>query len=201
MYQRQVFNRYLTDSEESQLFGTIAKFGSPLARRDYAWMKLCRETGLRVSPLSRLIVQDAKQALRAKHLVVRGETNKAGKTYEIFLNTTARQMLHRLLRLRREQGFAEIPEDPLIVSRNHRAMSVRSFQARMKHWCEQAQLTLKASPHWLRHTYAKRIIERSSSQNPLCMVQHALGHSDINSTAVYTFPDREEYEAAIEAAR
>jgi site-specific recombinase XerD len=201
MYQRQVFNRYLTEKEEAQLFQTVRKFGSVLARRDYAWMMLARQTGLRVSPLSQLTLEDAKEALLDGHLQVRAETNKGEKPYAVYLNRTARKMLGRLIRIRREMGAPEMPDSPLIMSRNHHRMSVRGLQNSMAVWVKEARLKVKATPHWLRHTFAKRLVERSTARNPLVIVQHALGHSDINSTAIYTFPDRCELEAAMEAAR
>lgn len=201
MYQRKVFNRYLTEVEERKLFRAVGQYGSALARRDLAWMKLIRQTGLRVTPLSRLTVKDAVEALASGKLRIRAETNKGRRGQEITVTRKLAPTLRQLLKVRRDMGYAEIPEEPLIMSRNHKPLSPRSFQARLRYWSRQAGLTAAVSPHWLRHTFAKRIIRRSTSTNPMPIVQHALGHADINSTAVYAWPDREELEAAIEAAQ
>jgi site-specific recombinase XerC len=70
----------------------------------------------------------------------------------------------------------------------------------MAHWREHTGLPVEASPHWLRHTLAKRIIARSTARNPLGVVQHALGHHSLNSTGIYTAPDRDELARALEEA-
>jgi len=201
MYQRKVFERYLTEKEEARLFSTIRKFGGVLARRDYAWMMLARQTGIRVTPLSLLTVADARLALTDGHLQVRPETNKGQRAYTVYLNKTAQQMLRQLLAVRRELGYPEASDEPLIMSRNHQGISVRALEVAMRRWVDLAELKVKATPHWLRHTLAKRIMDKSTARNPLGIVQHALGHADLNSTAIYTFPDRSELEAALEAAR
>jgi integrase len=75
----------------------------------------------------------------------------------------------------------------------HEHMSVRSFQARMKHWASLADLPDGVSPHWLRHTRGVNIIRRSRGNNPLKVAQLALGHASIASTGIYTQMSREEF--------
>jgi integrase len=73
------------------------------------------------------------------------------------------------------------------------AMSVRSYQARIKLWAGAAGLDQRISPHWLRHTRAMNIIRRSRASNPLDIVKQALAHQSIASTGIYTRMAREEY--------
>ena len=202
MYDRKVFERYLRPDEERQLFATVAQYADVLAQRDLAWMRLLRQTGIRVGSLAGLTVDDARQALREKRLQVRGEHSKGGRGYSVLLNKKALTALRDLLRIRREIGRPDFGEAPLVVSRKNtgKGMSVRSFQDRMQHWRTAAGLSVEASPHWFRHTLAKRIVERSTAKDPRAIVQHALGHANIISGAVYTFPDREDLEQSMEEA-
>ena len=78
-------------------------------------------------------------------------------------------------------------------------MSVRSFQARMKHWGKLAGLAEGVSPHWLRHTRGVNIIRRSRGNNPLKVAQLALGHASIASTGIYTQMSREEFAQEMQA--
>lgn len=195
---RRVFERYLTEKDEKQLFSHIAKLNCPYARRDLAWMQLARHTGVRVGVLRQLTVSDARSAMATKALQVRAEINKGDRGYTAYLNKPAIKALRSLLSVRRELGYAEIGDDILIMSRNHRGMSERSFQSRMSYWCAEAGLQVQASPHWLRHTTAKRIISQSTAREPLRIVQQALGHSCMASTAIYTMPDKEEIARAME---
>lgn len=200
MYQRKVFERYLTLQEERQLLRTVAKHGDVLARRDAAWMALLRQTGLRVGALAGLTVLDARTALTGGRLHSRPEISKGERGYEIYLNKKARAALGELLRLRREQGHGDHPDAPLCMSRKRLALSVRSYQARMRLWVGLAGLDVAASPHWWRHTLSKRLMQQSTARDPLAVVQAALGHVSRNSTAIYTRPDREEIAQAMEEA-
>jgi site-specific recombinase XerC len=188
----QTFNRYLTQAEERQLFSTVKQFAGPLAQRDFAWMKLARNTGLRVGTMAGLTVADARKALRSGYLQIRPEIAKRKQAHTVHLNKVAVKALRELLKVRREMGHAEMDDAPLIVSRNHRGLSVRSFQARMNKWVQAAGLDVSATPHWFRHTLAIRVMRSSTQDDPRGRVQGILGHRDLNSTAVYTRPTREE---------
>lgn len=192
------FNRYLTQAEERQLLGHIKQFASPLARRDHAWMRLARNTGLRVGTLAGLTVMDARQALAGGYLQIRGAIAKRKQAHTVHLNKAAAKALRELLKIRREMGHAEGDDATLIVSRNHRGLSVRSFQSRMNLWVKSAGLDVAATPHWFRHTLAMRLMRNSTAQDPRGVVQGVLGHKDINSTAVYTQPSREDLSLALD---
>ncbi|MFP4615550.1 MAG: tyrosine recombinase XerC [Thiohalorhabdus sp.] len=197
MQDRQTFRRYLTPAEERQLLNTVGQFKDLRAQRDHAWLRLLRQTGIRVGGLARLTVDDARRALRERELYVRG---KGGRHYRVATNRKARQALQDLLRIRKELGHPERPDDALVMSRKGRGLSVRSYQDRLKHWREVAGLQEAVSPHWLRHTLAKRLIKQSTAEQPLLIVQRALGHTALTSTAIYTQPDKEDMAQAMEEA-
>jgi site-specific recombinase XerD len=56
---------------------------------------------------------------------------------------------------------------------------------------------LRASPHWLRHTFGTRALER---EIPLEVVQKQLGHADPRTTSRYTRAQLERQLEALEAA-
>lgn len=199
-YERQVFDRYFTPQEERQLLGTVGAYSNAPARRDHAWMRLLRQTGIRVQSAAGLTVGDAQRALRGGYLDVCSDHAKGGRGYRVYCNRRAAQALRDLLRIRADMGHAPVDSAPLIMSRNRRGMSVRSFQARLQHWCRTAGVR-EASPHWLRHTLAKRIMARSVARDPRGVVQSVLNHASVDSTAVYTMPDREDVELAMEGAQ
>lgn len=194
---RRCFERYLTPAEEKTLFAHMHKSRHVLARRDRAWMLLVRHTGLRVTSLGLLDVGDAEQALTCAQLRVRGETAKNGKAYDVPLNDSAREALRELLRIHRQMDGDGMPASPLLLCRRGQRLSVRTLQARMALWVRGAGLPHRASPHWLRHTLAKRLVARSASNDPLGIVQVVLGHGSRNSTGVYTLPDREDVQRAM----
>lgn len=199
-YQRKVLQRYLTIKEEAQLLRHVGQFKSILARRDLAWMQWALQSGVRVSVLVGMTVGDARNALQTHYFKVRPEINKRNTGYQFYATKKGRLALNALLQIRSEMGYEEQAEAPLIMSRNHHGMSERSFQDRLQKWRLSAGLTIEISPHWFRHTKAMRIMQSDSVQDPRGTAQSALGHSSIESTAVYTQPSREQQERDLEAA-
>lgn len=186
---RKIMDRFLTPAEEKRLFQTVSQNNTLEAQRDFGWMLLLRATGIRVGALSGLTVADARTALADRHLTIRPEINKGKASYKIFLGKNADKALRLLLKIRRAMGHPEQYDAPLILSRESNAMSIRAFQQRCKKWAELAGVT-NVSPHWFRHTLAMRIMQDSTAQDPRGVVMASLGHKNINSTAIYTQPDK-----------
>lgn len=195
---RKVFERYLRPEEERQLFKILGRYEDIQARRDLAWMRVLRQTGVRIDTLRGLNVADAREAIRTHYLTLRPEITKGGASGRIFVTKRGRVAFRQLLEIRREQGHGEQLDAPLVMSRHRRRMSIRAYQHRMRHWCQVAGLGVEATPHWLRHTLAKRIMQASTARDPRGVVQAQLNHADIKSTAVYTLPDRDDIEQALE---
>jgi len=191
-----IFKRYFTVEEERQLFKTVKGCSDVLAQRDYQCMTLLRQTGLRIGSMSRVTVYEARQALRDKYLQYVSKGNKQGR---VFMNKKAQIALRSLLSIRKEMGHPEHPDMPLVMSRKNAGLSIRSYQARMRYWCDRAGLST-GSPHWFRHTLGKRVMQQSTADDPRAIVQGVLNHSDINTSVIYTRPDKEVMELAMEEA-
>jgi len=189
-----MFDRYFTEAEEKQLFTTVKGRSGLLPERDYAWMRLFRATGMRVGAVSQLTVGHARAALRGGYLDLQSEIQKKGIEHRIFATKACQKALRDLLRIRREMGYAATNDGGLIMSRNHKPMSIRSYQSRMNYWCAMADMGIKASPHWFRHTVGKRIMKNSTAQDPRGIAQGILGHISGRSTEIYTRPDKEDIE-------
>lgn len=187
----EVMHRYLTEPEQAQLLGQCRKFASVQARRDRAWMSLLLNTGCRVGEFSCIAVRQAQLALETGWLFIPKEHRKGKRSdHNVGVTDAVREDLRTLLKIQVEMGGAGDGDEPLILSRKHRGMSVRGFQDRFAFWC--AQCGLQASPHWCRHTRAMNIMRRSSSRDPRGAVQGALGHADISSSGIYTRMSKEE---------
>jgi site-specific recombinase XerC len=188
--------RYLTEPEQQALLRAARDSSDPLAQRDYWWMRLMLATGARVTEFARITADQAEAALATGWLVVPAAQRKGGKRgHEYLLTQSVRDSLQALLALQQQRpapidGCAPAP---LVWGRDGAALSVRSYQARMKNWARAAGLDLRASPHWLRHSRGVNVIRRSRSRNPLKVAQLALGHASISSTGVYTQMARDEY--------
>lgn len=202
-----MLKRYLTDEEQRRLLQVMKKQEGLLAQRDHAWVRLLIETGMRANELATLTRAQAEAGLADGWLVVTKEQRKGKRKGHAYCVTQpVRQCLETLLVLQAELSPALLPEldqpAPLLWGRcgmvggkllcSH--MSIRSLQARMKYWAEQAGLEQGVSPHWMRHTRGRNIVKRSRGNNPLKVAQLALGHESISSTGIYMQMAREEFE-------
>ncbi|PHS20216.1 MAG: recombinase XerC [Kangiella sp.] len=187
------FDKYFTEAEERQLFNAVKRVKGHLAERDYCWMRIARLTGIRLMPLSKLTVGDALQAISSDYLKI-GEFNKNKKEQSIFMVKEVKVCLKKLINIQRqlvkETDVSEF-DRPLILSRHHTALTKRNYQRRFEMWIEIAGLE-RGTIHWLRHTFAKRIIKRNeNTPEALLATQKLLGHANINTTTIYTSPDKE----------
>lgn len=200
--------RYLDEGQQRQLLNAAKRCADTLAQRDYHWMSVLRDTGMRIQEFSKLTVPRVQRALQAGWLVSRKEHCKGKRKANEYLVTQGlAQHLQALVRISNELGAGvDLPdgqEQPLVWGRDiaGRAcpLSVRSYQLRVKHWTQVAGLDDRISPHWLRHTRAMNIMRRSRGSNPLKVCQLALNHANLSSTGVYQQLSREEFEAELRA--
>lgn len=195
---RAVFERYLTRAEEKRLFAHVARHKGHAAARDHAWMRLMRYTGLRLGSVRGLTVGEARTALRTGQLRASDDHAKGGRGYDVRLNRHAEQAVRDLLKVRKAMGLVEDDDGALVCSRLGRPLSERSYQAQLTAWAVGAGLDPRISPHWLRHTAARRVLESTEHREPLRVLQTVLGHSSISSTSVYALPTKEDVAQAME---
>ncbi len=211
-----ILDKYFTEREEKHLLNTIKNTDDIMAKRDYYWMLLMRETGIRLGVLAGvdskkaklknmdttgLTVGEAESALTGEYLQYRGDTNKRDKQHPVSLNKSAKHALSALLIIHKKMSAGwdwsiDRADRPLILSRNRQAMTRRSYQERLQKWCKKAGVSV-GSPHWWRHTWAVRYLDRSTSPDALRRIQAVLGHQNINTTAIYTRPNKEQITTAM----
>lgn len=193
-----MMKRYLTEEEQQKLLSTPKQLSDVIARRDYAWMRLLIATGFRITEFSLLTVADATTALKTGYIYIPKDHRKGKKRDHTKLVTQPiREALTDLLEIRREMGYHEIGNHPLVMSRNHGRMTVRSYQQRIRYWADRAGIPGNVSPHWCRHTRGMNIMRRSTSNDPRGIVQQELGHASISTTGIYTTISREDLAAAL----
>lgn len=154
------------------------KTNTPLAIRDKAILELFYSSGLRLSELVALSLPlDLHQAL----LTV---TGKGNKTRTVPIGSKALLALRDWLNIRGQ--FIKDETEAVFVSERGTRLSPRSIQQRLRYWAQVQGLASHVHPHMLRHSFASHILESSGD---LRAVQELLGHSDINTTQIYTHLD------------
>ncbi|MDF2182400.1 tyrosine recombinase XerC [Neptuniibacter sp. CAU 1671] len=150
-----------------------------VSARDAAMMELIYSSGLRVSELISLNLNDLD--LHDQSLVV---TGKGRKSRMLPIGSKALQALDCWLEYRHE--LADAFDNALFVSNRGNRLSVRAAQQRMDHWGRQMGVQGRVHPHRLRHSFASHMLESSGD---LRAVQELLGHEDISTTQIYTHLD------------
>ncbi len=151
----------------------------PLSVRDQCMMELMYSSGLRLSELVAINLNDLK--LSAKELLV---TGKGSKQRLLPITDSAVNAIKQWLKIRPE--FCLAGEKALFVSKQKNRISVRNVQDRMEKWGLKQALPSHINPHKLRHSFATHMLESSGN---LRAVQTLLGHADLATTQVYTHLD------------
>jgi integrase/recombinase XerC len=164
------------DVDQVQHLLTITET-TPLAIRDKAILELFYSSGLRLSELVNLNLEqlDLKQGLVTV-------TGKGNKTRVIPIGKKAIDAINDWLKARSSKSDT----GAVFLSQQGRRLSARSVQQRMRYWVQKLALPAHVHPHMLRHSFASHILESSGD---LRAVQELLGHSDINTTQIYTHLD------------
>lgn len=148
-----------------------------LARRDQAMLELFYSSGLRLSELTSLDLDQLD--LPAGLVQVHG---KGSKTRVLPVGRKAREALEKWLALR---GISAPQDNAVFVSQQGRRLGPRAIQLRVQA-AGSRELGQNLHPHMLRHSFASHLLE--SSQD-LRAVQEMLGHADIATTQIYTHLD------------
>lgn len=195
--------KYLTEPQQRELLKAARTQADPLAQRDYHWMAALIITGMRIQEFSRLTVGKVREALASGWLISdKWHCKGKRKANEYFMTAQLRLHLQALVRISGDIADEYANDgDPLvwgrIVNGVGDALSVRSYEARLKVWAAAAGLDQRISPHWLRHTRGMNVMRRSRATNgamAIKVAQQALNHSSIRSTGVYVQMSREEFE-------
>jgi integrase/recombinase XerD len=154
---------------------------TPSGLRDAAMLELLYATGLRVSELIHVKVEDL--VMDAGFLRTIG---KGSKERIVPFGASARDTIVSYL----EQGrfaFQKHGDPHLFLSNRGRPMSRQAFWMKIERYARQAGISTHISPHVLRHAFATHLLENGAD---LRSVQMMLGHSDISTTQIYTHVSR-----------
>lgn len=144
--------------------------------RDKAMLEVMYATGIRVSELIELNVEDVNLDLG----IIKCFGSK--KTRAIPLYPAALRALTIYLRDVRHVMVADPSESALFVNVNGTRMSRQGFWKILKYYQAKAGIEKDITPHTLRHSFAVHLLENGADLGSL---QELMGHCDISSTQMY----------------
>ena len=153
----------------------------PLGIRDRAILELLYATGIRVSELVGLTLQDLN--LESGFLKCYG---KGGKERIVPLGRSAQEAVKRYLEKAR---LLNGKSDQLFIgSKQAPRLSRQAVWQIIRRYAKRARIGKKITPHTFRHSFATHLLERGAD---LRIVQELLGHADISTTQIYTHVSRD----------
>ena len=164
-------------NREVELFLEQPKCVDEKGFRDHAMLELLYATGIRVSELIGLNVEDVNLTVG----FIRCTTH--GKERIIPLYTAAVKALREYMEKIRPRIIVDENQQALFVNMSGERMSRQGFWKIIKYYQEKAEIDKDITPHTLRHSFAVHLLENGAD---LRSIQEMLGHADISSTQIYT---------------
>lgn len=175
--------KFLEKNHLQSLFDSVdVSNNNEMGLRDRAILELLFSTGLRVSELSRLNINQINFETREF-----GVIGKGGRARVVFMSDSAAQWVRIYL------DHREDPWQPLFIryakEKNYEdngekmRLTTRSIERIVDKYVKKAQIPVKATPHTLRHSFATDLLYNGAD---LRSVQEMLGHKNISTTQIYT---------------
>ncbi len=150
----------------------------PVEARDKAMLELLYATGLRVSELVGLTLEQV--SLRQGLVRI---TGKGGKERLVPMGEVAVSEIESFLKLARAELLGGKQSDVVFPSKRAQMMTRQTFWHRIKLYALRAGISTGLSPHTLRHAFATHLLNHGAD---LRVVQLLLGHSSLSTTQIYT---------------
>jgi integrase/recombinase XerC len=177
---------HLSVDEMSRLL-EMPDTSEPLGRRDRAMLELFYASGLRLSELVGLDLEDVNLSQRMVRVM-----GKGGKERLVPFNDTTKQAIGAWLKdrglLRNPKSQSPSPKthngsDPLFVNSRGWRLTGRSVQRFVARYVAACSTRFGISPHALRHSFATHLLAAGAD---LRAIQELLGHVQLSTTQRYT---------------
>ncbi|MGB9097632.1 site-specific tyrosine recombinase XerD [Erwinia sp.] len=151
----------------------------PIELRDKAMLELLYATGLRVTELVSLTLNNVSLRQGVVRVIGKGDKERL-----VPLGEEAVHWIEQYLEYGRPWLLNGQTLDVLFPSNRAQQMTRQTFWHRIKHYATLAGIdSAKLSPHVLRHAFATHLLNHGAD---LRVVQMLLGHSDLSTTQIYT---------------
>ena len=168
----------------------------PAGQRDRVILELLYASGMRVSELVSVDVDDIDMDQRQIRVIGKGNRERL-----VFFGKPAEAALRRYIEadrkllLQKREGGEEEPA--LLLNPWGRRLTVRSVQNIVHKYVLETAASANISPHSLRHSFATHLLDRGAD---LRSIQELLGHKNLGTTGIYTHVTTQRLKEAYQSA-
>jgi len=180
-------DKFLSVKEKKALLRVCKRKASMDTRADratwitrYMLIHLALHSGLRVSEIAALKIEDLRFNGKENYLVV--QCGKRGKKRDVYIDQELVKHLQNYIETKRKWGEAIDPDSPLFAGRAGEHYTTTALEISFKKAIREAKLPERYSIHSSRHTYATLLMAKT---NNIRFVQKQLGHASIAMTSLY----------------
>ena len=183
----QTIPNHLSEAEIARLIET-PNSGEPLGRRDRAILELFYASGLRLSELVAIDLEDLNLGDRMVRVM-----GKGGKERLVPFNQSTVAAIRAWMKDRASILGTRHPapgtsrrrnaSDPLFINYRGTRLTGRSVDRLLRRYVAQCSTRMGISPHALRHSFATHLLQRGAD---LRAIQELLGHARLSTTQRYT---------------
>ena len=168
----------LSVDEIGRLLDAPASSDTPEGKRDQAMLELLYASGMRVTELVSLDIEDMDLEKSSVRCFGKGAKERVLPIHQKAVDVIKEYMeLGRPLTVKKKSGRAAF------LNRRGERLTRQGFWLILKGYASQVGLSVKITPHTLRHSFATHMLRGGA---PLRHVQELLGHASITTTQVYT---------------
>jgi integrase/recombinase XerD len=172
--------KYLSEEEMARLF-EAAQNDEVNGIRDYAILTVLGFTGLRLSELCNLNIED----IDFSEKTIKVRSGKGDKDRVVIFEEKTEEALKKHLTYK-DRHFSKDEPSALFVSAKKERIASNSVEALVTKYAKIAGINKIVTPHVLRHTMATTLLKHGAD---IRIIQQLLGHSSIATTQIYTHVD------------
>lgn len=169
--------------KEMESILAIPDINTPIGKRDVLILEMLYSTGLRVSELVNIKLQDIN--ISDQKIKILGKGNK--ERYALF-GTACLNKLNDYLDNGRADLMNNFITDYLFLNKRGKPLTDRSVRTIIDYIANKASIQMHISPHVIRHTFATHMLNEGAD---LKSVQELLGHENLSTTQIYTHVSNE----------
>jgi len=161
----------------------ISNVKTPIGARDQLILELLYATGIRVSELVNIKINDINLTNNSVLILGKGDKERI-----VYFGDYAKEILEIYLNLR-PKLIKQIDPEYLLINNKGTGLGTRGVRVILDKLIKEASLNSKFSPHDLRHTFATHMLNEGAD---LLTIKELLGHVNLSTTGIYTHVTNEQ---------